>query len=222
MLVELKPIFQDKTERCMYVARMTIPANLLMALWKLALFFVAPSLFLLATVAFNLGGARMKAVLVRTHRTSAHRDPTEAVLSQIRAYRRIGAAVLALALLYVASCLPLFFGADRGDRYELPVAIAIAAITFIELIFSICGNVTARRTGSLLVEAVRLVNLAGCFILLVLTQIAIMSFAYPGNPVIYNAVSGVLLGSMAALVGGYMLVRGGALQRNTVSLLSDG
>lgn len=205
----LRAVTSDANERKMYVAGLSIPGTVLMAAWKTALVIVAPSAFLLVNVIYALGVASAKGVAFVAHRTSRRRshDPRDVALHQLRAYRSIAVIIVVLSVLYVVSCLPLLLGGEKSERYDPVIAVIIATITFVELIMSIAGAAVARRNKTLLVEAVRLTSLAGSLVLLVLTQTALMSFAYDGDASRYNGFSGVLFGSCAGLMGVYMLIR---------------
>ncbi len=199
----------DPYQRKMYVAGLSIPATIVMAAWKTALVIIAPSAFLLINVIYALGVAGAKAVAFVSYRASRRQsdDPHDVALQQLRAYRSIAVIIVVLSILYVVSCLPLLFGGEKSERYDPVVAVIIATVTFVELVMSIAGAVVARRNKTLMVEAVRLTSLAGSLVLLVLTQTALMSFAYEGDASRYNGFSGVLFGSCAALMGVYMLIR---------------
>lgn len=204
-------LFRNKTRRAILFTILSIPGALLMAAWKAAVFVITPSLFLMATVLFAVGSVVAKSRVVAAHvsarrRESAgshHHDPE---LSR-RTYRSTGVIVTALAGLYTGSFLPMLTGDTDSVRYDQPVAIAIAAITFGELGLAIHGTVSARRNSDFLVEAVKLTNLAGGLVLLTLTQSALLSIdpdVEAGNA---NAISGLVFGSLATAIGGWMIWR---------------
>ena len=125
--------------------------------------------------------------------------------------RRVGdeprAIVWGLSIAYVLSCLPMALGTSTAEAYDPHVGIVIAAVTFVELALSVHGVISARRNKDLLVEAIKLTNLAAALILIVLTQTALLSFAYSGDATVVNGVCGIVFGSIAGLIGAYMLVR---------------
>jgi len=202
-------VLQSKNRRGITFAALSIPGNVVVAVWKTALIVVSPSLFLLANVVYTIGVVAAKVVAIRAHgvtRAGAARA-ADASRHRRRAYRAIGGLVSMLSIAYVLSCLPMALGTSRAEAYDRHIAVLIAAVTFVELVLSVHGVMSARRNKDLLVEAIKLTNLAASLILLVLTQTALMSFAYRGDATVYNGVCGMVFGSMAALIGVYMLVR---------------
>lgn len=206
-------LLRDKTRRALFFTAASIPGSVAMAAWKGALFLVAPSLFLLATVLFNLGVIAAKTLVVRTHVSARRRRAlaeggVESVREQHRrAYRTTGILVTVLSLLYTLSFIPLFFASAEKISYDRPVAVLIAAITFAELGLAIHGTVSARRNRDLLSEAVKLTNVAAGLVLLTLTQSALLSLEKDIDAGHANAVSGVVFGTVAVGIGVSMLVR---------------
>jgi len=204
-------LFRDKTRRAVLFTMVSIPGTLLMATWKAALFVVAPSLFLLATVIFTVGVAVAKAGVIRSHVAAQRRQRASGTVDatdyQRRTYRATGLMVLVLSGLYTLSFLPFLLGDSTEVDYGRELAIIIAAVTFGELILAVHGTISARRNSDLLTEAVKLTNLAAGLILLTLTQSALLSLEPTVNAGNANAISGLVFGSLAAAVGGWMLWR---------------
>jgi hypothetical protein len=206
-------LLRDKTRRALFFTAASIPGSFAMAAWKGALFLVAPSLFLFATVLFNLGVIAAKTLVVRTYvEAGRKRALTEGAVWSAReqyrsAYRVTGILVTVLSLLYTLSFIPLFFAAAEEINYDRPVAVIIAAITFAEIGLAIHGTVSARRNRDLLSEAVKLTNVAAGLVLLTLTQSALLSLEKDIDPGHANAVSGILLGTIAVGIGVSMLIR---------------
>lgn len=195
----------DRSERSVRFARLSVPATAAMALWKGGLMILSPSVFLLANVLFSFGVVAAKLVAVRAHGRLG--EGTARVQSGMRAYLRVGQIVLGLSLAYVAMCAVVALGGARTDRYDGNIAISIATVAFIELGFAIHGIVVARRDRDLVVEAIKLVNLAGALVLLVLTQAALLSVSGTADPSRVCGLTGVLLGSIAVGTGVRMLRR---------------
>lgn len=204
-------VFRSKTRRALLFTMVSIPGTLAMAAWKAALFVIAPSYFLLATVVFTLGVAVAKAGIIRSHVVARRREaagsPVDVPEVQRRAYRTTGLLVLALSALFALSFVPQLTGTEGDIAYERPVAIVIAAITFGELGLAVHGTVSARRNRDLLAEAVKLTNVAAGLVLLPLTQSALLSIDPDIDAGVANAFSGILFGSLAAGVGAWMLWR---------------
>ncbi len=197
---------KDTSRRNIYFSAMAIPGHLLMAGSKAVLLLFTFSAFMTANVLFTFGLAVIKLLIIGADRRARRRGDPSTIP---RAYRMTGLVVLVLSVAYIVSCLPLALGADTSDRYSQNVAIAIAAIAFVELGFSIHGLISSRRRKDLLMEAVKLSNLAASFILLVLAQTALLSMTSQTtvDPSGYNGVCGIALGAVAAAIGGSMLAR---------------
>lgn len=193
----------DTGRRNVYFSAAAIPGHVVMAGWKGSLLFVTPSLFILANALFTLGLAFSKALIVisdrRTKRGSGRAIPV--------AYRAGGALLIVLALAYTASCVPYLLGTESSGKYDYAVAIAIATVTFVELGFSLHGLFSSKRRGDLLMEMNKLGNLAASFVLLVLTQTALLSMADDRDLTFYNGLCGTIMGTAAALIGVYMVLR---------------
>ena len=210
-------VFRSKTRRALLFTMVSIPGTLAMAAWKAALFVIAPSYFLLATVVFTLGVAVAKAGIIRSHVSVRRREiadrPVDAGEVQRRVYRRTGALVLVLSAVYAASFVPQLAGTEDVTAYGRPVAIIIAAITFGELGLAVHGTVSAKRNRDRLTEAVKLTNLAAGLVLIPLTQSALLSIESEADTGIANAFTGILFGTLAAGVGAWMLWRSRAASR---------
>ncbi|HEY0188519.1 MAG TPA: hypothetical protein VGC67_13595 [Cellulomonas sp.] len=203
----------DRSVRAIRVATISVPANLAMATWKAGLLLVTPSVFLAANVLFTLGVAAAKLLAIHAHRAAVRtgapggtdlRDPR-----QRGAYHQVGLLVAVLAAVYVAMCVLVAVGGAHIDQYDHDVAIAIATVAFVELGFAIHGMLVARRDREPVVEAIKLVNLSGALVLLVLAQAALMSISDGGtDPSRPCGLTGVLVGTVAVLLGLRMFLRG--------------
>ena len=126
------------------------------------------------------------------------------VKEQYRCYRLSGSILIAASLLYMAYSGWTYYH-PKYTAYPKYIALAIATFTFTEIALNIRGVLANRKNGTLLVHALKTINLAASLISLVLTQSAILSIAQGGyhNPS-SNALLGLLAGSGAALLGIFM------------------
>jgi hypothetical protein len=192
---------RDTSRRTLWFAAAAIPGHLLMAGSKAALLLVTPSLFVLANVLFPLGLAGVKTLVLLADRRrpdGAGSGPDDGAAVIRRAYRACGLVLVLMAASYGACCLALVLGAVESPRYEQTVAIGIAAH----------GAVASRRGEDLLREIVKLSNLAGALVLIVLAQTALLSMTESDADIsLATGLCGLLVATATAGIGLVMLLR---------------
>lgn len=99
---------------------------------------------------------------------------------------------------------PLLFNI-ASDAYEEFLAIGIAFVSFVELGISIAGCFSAFGKGHYY-RNIKLINLCSAFTALVLTETALMSFAYQGDSTILNCAFGIGVGVIIILIAIYILI----------------
>lgn len=126
------------------------------------------------------------------------------VKEQYRYYRLSGSILIVASLLYMAYSGWAYYH-PKYTAYPKYIALAIATFTFTEIALNIRGVLVNRKNGTLLVHALKTINLAASLLSLVLTQSAILSIAQGEyhNPS-SNALLGLLAGGAAALLGVFM------------------
>lgn len=128
--------------------------------------------------------------------------------SQYRYYQCSGLILIIASVLYMIYSVRLLIH-PVNSTYSAYVAINIAAFTFVELTMNIRGVMIERKNRTLLVHAIKMINLASSLICLVLTQTAILSFAsdqanhHPAT----NGFFGIIMGGVASILGVSMLIR---------------
>lgn len=203
--------WRDAGRRTIMLSACAIPGHLAMGAAKAVLLVQDFSAFLTANVLFTLGQAVVKIWVVR----AARADPTGRGEPSRRAYRSAAILLLCLSVAYLVSCLPMALGAEQSASYGRSEAIAIAAISFLELGLSVVGLFSSRRRGDLLMETVKLTSLAASMILMVLTQTAVLSFAEAGiDHSRVNGRWGAGVGAASTLIALGMLWRAHRLARH--------
>jgi hypothetical protein len=105
------------------------------------------------------------------------------------------------------------------------ISIGIAAVTFTEIGFNIRGVIVTRHEHTLLIHAIKMINLSAALITLVLTQTALLSFANKEAESLEiskaNGVIGILMGTVATLIGFYMICRVKKLKKQDELLIKD-
>ncbi|WP_440119324.1 hypothetical protein [Paenibacillus sp. QZ-Y1] len=198
-----------KNNRIIYFAKLSVPLNVLIAVGKILLGIFSLSFFLCINAFYNIGIAVAKYYAAKAHEdlNQGHFSPDEISKKQYAAYHFIGNIVLASSMVYIIYCSKLLFVAGNITHYPRYIAFIIAAVTFTEIAISLGGAVMARRNNEPVIEAIKLTNFSSSLISLSLTQTAIMSFSYKGDPTFYNGLSGIIFGALAALIGLYMILR---------------
>lgn len=133
---------------------------------------------------------------------------------QYRCYKISGLILILASTMYIVYSMGLFLS-PVNSSYHMYAALLIATFTFAELFFNIKGVITERHNPSPLIHAIKMINLASSMVCLVLTQAAILSFAdtQVSSHSSVNGFMGILMGSAAALLGIYMIIRITRIQR---------
>jgi amino acid transporter len=130
----------------------------------------------------------------------------------------VGAIVVASSVCFIINSIRTIY-LKRSPKYNMVLALAIAAVTFLEICIAIGGIISARKRNDLKIESLKLVSLANSLISLTLVQTAILSFTTKGNMSLYNGISGIVFGSCATLIGFYMIFY---IKKNTKKKLPEG
>lgn len=197
------------TSRMLHLAGASSTVNLLLGLGKLLFGALSLSAFVCASGLYTLG-----MVLTRYCALTGVVRGKDAS-TQHHYYRCSGVMLVFTSLAYMVYSGWLYFHAKEVAYHEY-IAMAIATFTFAEIGLNIRGVVLYRTDKSLLLHAIKTINLAASLISLVLTQSALLSFAEEGghDPAV-NALLGLVMGGCAALLGIYMIWRVGRIKQLT-------
>ena len=105
---------------------------------------------------------------------------------------RMASFILIGSIVYVVYMTRLFFISSTYNYGEIP-AITIAAVSFAEITLSV---IHLKKAKGALFAGLRCVNLTSAFTAMVLTQVAILSFADETDCSVYNAISGTVFGCL--------------------------
>ncbi|MBS7577600.1 MULTISPECIES: hypothetical protein [unclassified Enterococcus] len=120
--------------------------------------------------------------------------------NQLWYYKRIGSLIMGASLVYMLYSTRLFIN-HQEIYFEQTPALAIAAITFTEIVVSLRGIIKAHQNKDLILKAVKLLNFSAALIGLVLTQAALLSFSEKQVYAIPNAILGLFLGTITLAIG---------------------
>lgn len=116
----------------------------------------------------------------------------------------ISILIIISSALFVFYMARLFFITETKE-YGLIMSITIAFFSFTELTISIINFVKAKKSNDLLLQSYKGCSLVSSCFAIVLTQVALLSATKSTNNV-NNAITGVVLGGFAVLVGVYLLI----------------
>ncbi len=148
-------------------------------------------------------------------RHMALREKDSDYKTQIDGMMKVGATIVGASACYVIYTIRLLIR-ENSPQYPLEIALAIAAYTFFEFAWTMRDFFKTRKEHDVQAHEMKGINLASIMICFVMTQTAIMSTTYHGNPSFYNGLSGVLFGGLAVLLGIYMILYGSRLKKNAV------
>lgn len=170
--------------------RMTVTGSMI-TLVKLIAAAATASAFVVMSAFYSCTALAAK-VLCHRGRKAESEDKKIAIMATV------AALLVASAVFYTAGAIRLFFVPATSGYGKIP-AIAIAAVSFYELISATHGLVKAAKKKDLFYSAMKRVNFTGALAAIALTQVAILSFAGGNVDSSSNAIIGVIAGcSMSA------------------------
>ena len=184
-------------ERKLVFIRASILKDAFFVVGKGVLGVISVSFFMLINTLHTAGMGIARFIAVRMHSQEQRK--------QIASYKCVGIIIFISSIFYVLYSTRLFFGGKTGD-YDMYIAIVIALYTFVEFGINIKEAVRLHKSRALEAKALRAVSFSSTLICFVLTQTALMSFAGEGDNSFINALSGVVFGALASLVGIYVMV----------------
>ena len=164
---------------------------------KLLISIASLSFFMFVNTLYSVGMGVGRIIAVKMHERS--------IEEQLKDYRKVGGVILFSSVCYVLYSIRLFFGGKSPD-FPMVIALVIALYTFIEFGVNIHQIFLSRKSKALDAKAIRALSFSSTLLCFVLTQTAIMSFAHDGDASFSNALSGVVFGGLAAMVGLYVIL----------------
>lgn len=117
----------------------------------------------------------------------------------------IGINLILAGIMYAIYMARLIYTDTKVMDYKMILGISIALVSFIELAIAIKGIFNAKGKGHFY-SNIKLINLSSAFTALVLTELAITSFASPTDLRVTNGIFGVIVGGIIILIGGFILL----------------
>jgi divalent metal cation (Fe/Co/Zn/Cd) transporter len=211
-------LYGRKMGRSLNITGVAATASTFIAVGKLIIGILSLSLFTCANAFYSFGMIIAKSIALTGIRKA--RDEKE----QYQYYLWSGVVLIVSSLIYIMYSIRLFFS-PITNYYHMYVAIGIAAVTFTEIGINIRGVMITKQNHTLLVHAIKMINLSGSFISLVLTQTALLSFTKQKADLLEvskaNGIIGLLTGGVATLIGVYMIYRAKKLKRQQDVLIKQ-
>lgn len=184
--------------RTLHITGATGAFSILLGLGKVVSDILALSVFACMNGGYTLGMALARyCALYGAAKTTEQNE-------QYKYYRISGGIMIAASVLYVCYSLWAIWH-PKTVYYGDIIAITIATITFTEIGLNVRGVIKYRKAKTPLLHALKIISLGTSLISLVLTQAAILAFADDVQNPSVNGLLGAITGTIAALLGCYML-----------------
>lgn len=197
---KIQSTYNSSASRTLHLTSATGAFKIALGLGKILLGMLSLSVFTCVNGLYTLGMAEARyCALLGAVRTQDTKE-------QYRYYRNAAQVMIVASLLHVAYSIWLYFH-PKPVYYGKILAITIATVVFTEIGLNLKGVIQYRKGATPLLHAIKTINLGASLISLVLTQSANLAFADEVQNPSANRILGALMGSGAALLGLYMLVR---------------
>lgn len=209
--------YGNKLSRSLKITGAAVTASTLIAVGKLIMGIFSLSFFTCASSFYSFGMIGAKCIALLGIRKAKNKN------EQYQYYLCSGVVLIVSSLLYIIYSIRLF-RYPITSSYHLYVAIGIAAVTFAEIGLNIKGVIVTRHNHTLLIHSIKMINLSASLIALVLTQTALLSVTAEVDSIEIskaNGVTGILMGTVAILLGSYMIYRAKRLKCSEYFLIED-
>ncbi len=213
-IYRMEHLYGKKHARSLAMTGAAAVGATLAATGKLIMGILALSFFACANAFYSFG--MIGAKIIAMYGMQRAGNPKE----QYRYYRMSGGILVLSSLIYILYSIRLFEHPIRNTYHEF-LAIGIAAVTFSEIVINMRGVLKTRQKETLLVHAIKRINLSGALISLVLTQTALLSFTEKDTDLNRisraNGTIGILMGSISFVLGIMMMtIRAKAFETDSI------
>ncbi len=200
----IKTQYGSKISRSLHITGAAITISIFIVTGKLIMGMLSLSFFACANAFYSIGMIGAKSIALTGIRKACDKS------KQYQYYLCSGTVLIFSSLLYILYSIRLFYSPMTGS-YHMITALGIAAVTFTEVGLNIRGVIVTRHNTTLLIHAIKMINLSASLIALVLTQTALLSFTDNEADTVEisnaNGIIGILMGTAAAVIGIYMIYR---------------
>lgn len=184
-----------------FTNKISMSTNFIWAILKLIFAGLISSIFLSISGFYTLCTALAKTAYFDGRRLSKNQ------LQETKYFKRISWTIFCGGFLYLFYILRLFISAKVQD-YNQIISIAIAAMAFCEIFFSIRGLIKSKKSNDFLLLGLKCINLSSALSSIVLTQIALLSVSISiEKSIVYNTLTGVFVGILIILISIFMLIK---------------
>ncbi|WOO36730.1 hypothetical protein R2R35_23550 [Anaerocolumna sp. AGMB13020] len=202
--VFFKTQYGSNISRSLHLTGAAITVSFFIVAGKLFMGILSLSFFACANAFYSIGMIVAKSIALTGIRKASD------INKQYQYFIYSSTVLICSSLLYILYSVRLFYSPMTAS-YHMIAALGIAAVTFTEVGLNIRGVIVTRYNNTLLLHAIKMINLSASFIALVLTQTALLSFtgneADPVEISNANGLIGILMGTVAAFIGFSMLYR---------------
>lgn len=186
--------FEEKT---IFTTKFSCIFNIILGIGKILLSFFSTIFFLIAGIVN---------ILIMFSKWQCYLGITKPEKKEAITRNNLIALNLIMAgVMYAIYMARLIYTDTKVMEYKQLLGICIACVSFIELSFAINGLFKAYRKGRFYTN-IKIINLSSAFTALVLTEIAITSFASATDMRKINGIFGVVVGGIIILLGIFILI----------------
>ncbi len=202
MMIDLFKKYKSIPEenKIVFYGKFSFIKNLVFFVLKILIGLYFKSYFLIAIALYDVCIGLVKELC--SHGLRHKRDTSE----DIKRYIKGGMILSSSSVFYLAYVITQMFF-PSSYKYNLVIAIIIAAYSFYYITLSIIGVVSIKGK-TLLVKEYKLTCLASALNNIVLTQIALLSFTTNGDTMGQNATIGIIVGLIILGIGIYISIDG--------------
>lgn len=200
-------VLTDRKKRFAAAAYLSSAGNVLLAVGKFCVGLVTGSFFWCVSALYGAVLGLCRAICARVHgKYYSKGAPSREGQSRAgAAYMLIGLLLFVAGVLYAVYSVSIVGSPESYDIGRIP-AIAVAAVTFLEIALSFRGMRQMRRDYDIMLEALKTVGLAAALDNLIVVQAALTAMNGSGYADWMGATSAVVI-APAMILGLYMVVR---------------
>ena len=204
----LLSVLTDRKKRFAAAAYLSSAGNVLLAVGKFCVGLVTGSFFWCVSALYGAVLGLCRAICARVHgKYYSKGAPSREGQSRAgAAYTLIGLLLFVAGVLYAVYSVSIVGSPESYDIGRIP-AIAVAAVTFLEIALSFRGMRLMRRDYDIMLEALKTVGLAAALDNLIVVQAALTATSGGGGYADWMGVTSAVVIAPAMILGLYMVVR---------------